>query len=179
MNTGEKILSIVFENNLNPKAYQKSHPTWQNMLYLRDVGMIHNTQIIKCYNHINKLKKIHRKISLVTKKLWQNSTSLLDESPGEIRNIRFIPKHNKSNLHVVHSHHQIKWRETHSNFTEMRNKTRLSMLSLSMQYSTWNSYSGNKKTEGDQGDTTWRGRIQCMLIYRSYDNICKWPQKFH
>ena len=60
----------------------------------------------------------------------KDSTSL-----GEIRETRNIPKQNKSDRLQVDSRHQIKWRETQSNSTKIRNKTRLFTLPISILYS--------------------------------------------
>ena len=54
----------------------------------------------------------------------------------ESRDTRNTPKHNKGNMHEVHRQHQTKWRETQSYLPEIRNKTRLSTLSISVQHST-------------------------------------------
>lgn len=48
--------------------------------------------------------------------------------------------------------------------TKIRNKTRLSTLSISTQYRTW-SLSYNKTTEGDQGEMDWR-RNQSITVCR-------------
>ena len=53
-----------------------------------------------------------------------------------VRDTRNIPKHNEGNIQQVNSQHQTKWKETQSDPTENRNKTRLSTLSISIQYST-------------------------------------------
>jgi hypothetical protein len=46
-----------------------------------------------------------------------------------------LPKHNKGRLEQVYSQHQIKRRENQSNSTKIRNMTRLSTLTISIQYS--------------------------------------------
>lgn len=65
----------------------------------------------------------------------KNPTPLHDKSSGEIRDSKNIPKH-KSNLEQAHSQHQIKWKETQSNSSKIRNNLRLSSLSIATQYST-------------------------------------------
>ena len=65
-----------------------------------------------------------------------NPIPLDDKNPREIRNIRGIPKHSKDNLQQDGSQHQIKWRETQNNSTNIRYKARLSTLSIPIQYST-------------------------------------------
>lgn len=49
-----------------------------------------------------------------------------------------------------HGQHQINWREIQMNITKIRNKTRLSSLVVSIQYSTWRFSYSNKTTERDQ-----------------------------
>ena len=55
----------------------------------------------------------------------------------EIRDTRNIPKYNQGTLQQTNSQHQTKWREIQSDPTEIRNNTRLSNLSISIQYSSW------------------------------------------
>ena len=47
----------------------------------------------------------------------------------------YIDVRNKGNMQQANSQHQTKWRETQRDPTEIRNKTRLSTLSPSIQYS--------------------------------------------
>ena len=51
------------------------------------------------------------------------------------RDTKNIHKHNKGNTQQANSQHQTKWRKTPSNPTEIRNQTRMSALSISVQYS--------------------------------------------
>ena len=68
--------------------------------------------------------------------MTKNSTLFHDKSLGEKRDIMNIPPYNKGNLQQPDSQHQIKWRETQSSFIKIRNKPKLSTLSISNQYST-------------------------------------------
>ena len=70
-------------------------------------------------------------ISLDAEKIFDKFSTPL----GEIMATRNIPKSNKSHMQKANSQHQTKWRETHSNPIEISNKTRLSTLSISIQYS--------------------------------------------
>ena len=54
----------------------------------------------------------------------------------ENRDTRNISKHNKGNIQQANSQHQAKLREAQSDPTEIRSRTRLSTLSISIQYST-------------------------------------------
>jgi hypothetical protein len=65
----------------------------------------------------------------------KNPTPLYDKSLREINDKMDIPRHNKSNLQQAYSHHQNKWSKIQSNYTKIRNKTRMSTLSISIQYS--------------------------------------------
>jgi hypothetical protein len=62
----------------------------------------------------------------------KNPTLLHDKGPVVTRDRRNIPHHNKGNLQQPYSQHQIKWRETQSNSTKIKNKTRLSTFSVSI-----------------------------------------------
>jgi hypothetical protein len=65
--------------------------------------------------------------------LTKSPTPLQDKSPGEIRDRRDMPKHNKGNsyhkLYQVYNQYQMRWRETQSNSTKFMHKTRFSVLS--------------------------------------------------
>ena len=69
------------------------------------------------------------------KKPLKNTTSLHDKGLGESRDTRNIPKHNKGNIQQANRQHQTKWRDTHSDPTEITNKIRLFTLSILIQYS--------------------------------------------
>ena len=45
------------------------------------------------------------------KDLEQNPTLLYDKSPGDLRDSRDIPQHDKGCLQQAHCQHQLKWRE--------------------------------------------------------------------
>ena len=92
-------------------------------------------------------------ISLDAEKALRKANTFYDKSLGEISDTKNIPQQSEGNLLQSDSQHQIKWVETQSNFTKIRDKTRLSTLSLSIQYSTLSSTQSNKTTQGDQGDT--------------------------
>ena len=47
-----------------------------------------------------------------------NPTPLHDKGLGAIKNIRNISKHNTSNIQQANNQHQIKWRETQSDYTK-------------------------------------------------------------
>lgn len=58
------------------------------------------------------------------------------ESPAEIRSTKDMPKHNKGILKQAHRPYQLKWRETKGNSTKVNNRTRLSIVSLYIHYTT-------------------------------------------
>ena len=68
----------------------------------------------------------------------------------DTRHTRNIPKHGKCNIQQANSPNQSKWGEAQSDPTEIRNKTSLSTLSISIQHSTTGSSYINKTTKGDQ-----------------------------
>ena len=59
--------------------------------------------------------------------------SFMIKSLREIRDTRDMPKHNKGILQQADSQHLIKWRETQSNSTKIRDKTSRSTLSMSIE----------------------------------------------
>ena len=53
----------------------------------------------------------------------------------EIRDTREATKHDEGNMQQGNSQHQSKWRETQNKSTKITDKIRLSILSISIQYS--------------------------------------------
>jgi hypothetical protein len=104
-------------------------------------------------------------ISLDAEKYFdKNTTSFLDKSPGEIRDIRQIPKHNKSNLSQAYSqHHQIKDRGTQSNSTKIRNKT-ICPLSQYIFHIVLEVLDKAIRKLRDKGDTNRKGRNKIYLF---------------
>ena len=71
----------------------------------------------------------------LSNEIKRHSPTLHGKSIGESRDKRNKPKHNKGNLEQASSQHQTKWKEAQSDPIEIRNKTRLSNLSISIQCS--------------------------------------------
>jgi hypothetical protein len=72
-------------------------------------------------------KQTHEKNHIIIpnqcwKSLLQNTTALHVTSLGEIRNSWHTPSHNKSNIQLTNSQHQIKRREARINPTKARDK---------------------------------------------------------
>ena len=67
------------------------------------------------------------------KNLGQNPAPFHDKDLGEISDTRDIPKHNKDNKQQKSSQPQTKRRESQCNSTQIRNKTRLSSLSIPIE----------------------------------------------
>jgi hypothetical protein len=120
--------------NKNLKKPNKKLTGKTNQKNIRD-GRFNIQKSINIIHYISKLKekKSHDQIIRWYKNLWQNTILPYVKSIREIRNSRPIPQHNKSIIHLANSQHQNKWRETWSNPTKIRDKTRLPTLSLSIQ----------------------------------------------
>ena len=90
-------------------------------------------------HHVNTLKEQnHIIISLDAEKAFdKNQKPLHDKGVGEIRDTRNISKHNKSNIQPADSQYQIKWKDTLSDPTKIKNKKRLSTLYISIQVNAW------------------------------------------
>jgi hypothetical protein len=84
------------------------------------------------YKQSERKKKI---ISLDLDRAFEKHlTPFHDKTPGESRNTRVILKHNKGNIQEDNNQHQIKWRELQA--FPITLGTRLTTLSISLQYST-------------------------------------------
>ena len=129
---------------------------------------------VNVIHHINKFKKTHDHLIRYWKSLQQN-TSLYNKGHGESRYTRNIPKHNKDNIQQANSQHQTKWRETQRDPTEIRNQTRLSTLSIFIQYGTWGPSWNNKTINGDQGDANQKRRRLTLSICLWFDSLHKQP----
>jgi hypothetical protein len=69
------------------------------------------------------------------KKPRTNPTQLYDKCLGEMRGTRHIHEHKKANIQQTHSKDQIKSGDIESNSTKIQDKTKLSTLSIFIQYS--------------------------------------------
>jgi hypothetical protein len=101
-------------------------------------GWFNLWKFIKEIHYTNKFKENKPRDHFIRwlKNIWQSPTPLPDKSLGKIRNSMPIDKYSKNNIKQTSSQHQTKWRETWSNPTKIRDKIRLSTLSLPVQYST-------------------------------------------
>jgi hypothetical protein len=73
-------------------------------------------------------------ISLTGEKAFDKPQHPFKISSREIRDARNIPQHNKDSLLQAYNHLQLKCKETESISTKIRNKKRLSALSIPSQY---------------------------------------------
>ena len=80
---------------------------------------------------------------------------------------------------IYNSQHQTKWGQSESDPTEIKNKTRLSTLSTSIQYSTWGSSKNNKKMKGEKVIQIRNEKVKLSLLV--YDRIHHMndPPKFY
>lgn len=62
-------------------------------------------------------------ITLCPEKALTKSPTFHDKSSVEIRDIRDMHKHNRDNIQQADSLHQVKWRQTLSNSTNIRHET--------------------------------------------------------
>ena len=79
-----------------------------------------------------------------------------DKNLGESKDTRNIPKHNKGNIQQAKSQHQSKWRETHSDPTEIRNKTSCPFSLYPFNIVLEVLARAIKATKGDIGGTNWK-----------------------
>lgn len=120
------------------RTHQKDYPTWSNKLHLRDRRVVQYTKISNCnppYKQIRR-QKTHDYLIRYKKDLWQNPTPLHDENPGEINDTgAYLNK-----IMVICSKPKTTTNLTERNlkqFHKLRNKTRLSTLSIPIPHTTW------------------------------------------
>jgi hypothetical protein len=84
----------------------------------------------KAIYYINKHKEENYFHWILKKYVSQNITPLHVKSLGETRDSWHIPKYNKTSTQQTKSQYQIKWRETWSNPTKIRDEIRLLYLNI-------------------------------------------------
>ena len=98
--------------------------------------MVQQTKFCQHIPPLNKLKNENHMIISDAKKAFNKiQHPFMIKALERNRDTKNIHKHNKGNTQQANSQHQTKWRETPSDSTEVRKKTRLSTLSISIQYS--------------------------------------------
>ena len=98
--------------------------------------MVQHTKKSVVINHINKMKnKNHMIISLDAEKAFDKIQYPFKIKILEKARTQGTYQSLKGNIQQANSQPQTKHRETHSDPTEGRNKTKLSALSISIQYS--------------------------------------------
>lgn len=95
-------------------------------------------QSINAIHHINRLKDKNTLYHDRPKEsaFEKDSTSLNDKCPSEFRVTGDIVQYNKNSLQQTTKEHQSNWRDTQRISTKIRNKAKLSTLSLPIHYNT-------------------------------------------
>ena len=101
--------------------------------------------------------------------IWQNSTSIHDKNSYQIGHKGNIYQHNKSCLWQTHSQHNTQGWTAESLPTKLRNKTRMSTHTTSIQHSTGSPSHSNQIRKGNKRFTNWKGRGKTVTICRWHD----------
>ena len=135
MDTSAKLCNSLLKNQIQEQII-KTICHYQVDFIPGMQGWFNIQKSISIIHYLNNLKEKHYMIISCWESIWQNSTSIYNQSLGKIRNSWPIPKHSKINIQQTCSQHQTKGRETGSNLTKMRESTRLPSKSLPIQYCT-------------------------------------------
>ena len=108
--------------------------------------------------------KSHMIISIDAENFWQNSISIYDKNSPESRNIRNIPQHNKSYIWQSHSKHYPQWWKIESISPKVRNKTRVSTLTATIQHSFGSFGHSNQSRKRNKKNPNWKEEVKLSLF---------------
>ena len=83
-----------------------------------------------------------------------------------------IPQHNKSHIWQTHSKHYPQWWKIESISPKVRNKTRVTTLTTTIQYSFGSFSHSNQRTKINKTNPDWKRRSKTITV-------CRWPDPLH
>ena len=125
------------------------------------------------YTLINWKIKQYDYLNRCIESLWQNSTSIYDNSP-ESRHRRNIPQHNKSYTWQTHSKHHPQWWKIERLSPKVRNKTRVPTLTTTIQHSFGSFSHNNQRRKWNKRNPDWK-RSKILAVCRWHDTLHRKP----
>ena len=98
----------------------------------------------------------------------RNPTPISHKNPSETGHRGNLPQHNKG--HIWQTHHS-QWWKAERIHAEIRNKTRMSALVITLQHSFGSPSHGNQRSKRNKRNPNWKGRIKTIPICRWHDTI--------
>lgn len=145
----QKFITKYFQS---PGTHQKDYPPWSSRLHPGDARTIQYALTNKCNSSHKQIEgqKPHDLLTRCRKTFDKIQYPFVIKRTGELRDTRDIPQYSKDHLQQADSQRHLKWRETQSISTKIRNELRLSTLLMSTQYSAWILSYRSKAAEGYQ-----------------------------
>ena len=140
-----------------------------------------STKSINVIHHINKLKdKNHMIISIDAEKAFDKVQHpfMIKNSP-ESRNRRNIPQHNKSYIWKTHSKHYPQWWKMESISPKIRNKTKVPILTTTIQHSFGNFGHSNQSRKRSKRNPDRKRRSDTLTVCRWHDPLQRKPQRLY
>ena len=121
-------------------------------------------------HYINKRKdKNHMIISIHAEKAFdkvQHPFIIKKKNTQQSGSRESIPQHNKGHIPVTYSQHHTKWAKAKSFPTRIRNKTRMSTFTTSIQHSIVSPSHSNQTRKKNKRHPNWKGGNETITVCR-------------